>query len=195
MKKFRLKNFSSLTIDAPKFNRAEHMRNLHQSGRYMGTSKIGAWNVSDEKRQRMAEIRSRNLLDKNARGYGSEHAMRVNNKNLLFNKFQGERGFLYVLRFPGSIKVGYSKDWERRTSRQILGGTVIAIVSGTTQELANLEYDVFETFQEYAQLDSTKTRYTEFLDIKVKKDVFKFIKDQVKNNKNLKFEVLYENML
>ena len=46
------------------FNRSQHMRELHAQGRYVGTSKIGLWNISEDKRERMAELRSKNALDK-----------------------------------------------------------------------------------------------------------------------------------
>lgn len=183
MKKYRLKLFSS------NFNRSEHMKQLHAQGRYAGTSKIGEWNVSEDKRVRMAELRSKNALDKNAKGYGSERAMRVNNRNLLYNKFQGESGYFYFLDFPKSIKVGFSKDWERRTTKQILGGKTLMIVSGPTIDLADLEFDVFVEFQEYTQLNQDGTRYTEFLDKKVKWKVYKYIENYVSKNPKLKYEV------
>ena len=171
------------------FNRSEHMKMLHSQGRYAGTSKIGQWNVSEEKRARMAELRSKNALDKNSKGYGSEHAMRVNNRLLLHNKFQGEQGYLYFLEFPNSIKVGFSKDWERRTTKQILGGRTLMIVSGPTIDLADLEFDIFVEFQKYTQLNQDGTRYTEFLEKKVKQKVYKYIEDCVAKNPNLKYEV------
>ena len=171
------------------FNRSEHMKMLHSQGRYAGTSKIGQWNVSEEKRARMAELRSKNALDKNSTGYGSERAMRVNNRLLLHNKFQGEQGYLYFLEFPNSIKVGFSKDWERRTTKQILGGRTLMIVSGPTIDLADLEFDVFVEFQKYTQLNQDGTRYTEFLEKKVKQKVYKYIEDCVAKNPNLKYEV------
>lgn len=183
MNKKRIKLFSS------DFNRSEHMKQLHAQGRYAGTSKIGQWNVSEEKRVRMAELKAKNALDKNAKGYGSEHAMRVNNRILLHNKFQGEDGYLYFLDFPNSIKVGFSKDWERRTTKQILGGRVLMIISGPTIDLADLEFDVFVEFQEYTQLNSDGTRYTEFLDKKVKQRVYKYLEKQVAKNPKLRYEV------
>ena len=104
MGKFKLKR--RLFSDTPTvWNRSEHMKLLHQQGRYAGTSKIGLWNVSDAKRQHMAEIYKRNALDKNSFGYGSEHYQRLANRTLLHNKFQGEQGYLYFLKFPKSIKV------------------------------------------------------------------------------------------
>lgn len=195
MKILRLdKNFSSLVSPTP-FNRSEHMKMLHQQGRYVGTSKIGIWNSSEEKRERMKKMMAVNALDKNSKGYGSEYHMRLNNKILLHNKFQGENGFLYLLKFPGSIKVGFSKNWERRVYYQIpemmhiVGGKVIAIISGPTSDLADLEFDTFMKFKDYTQLDQTKTRYTEFLDLKIRKEVYNFLKQKVKENKNLKFEI------
>ena len=77
------------------WSRSEHMKMLHAQGRYQGTSKIGAWNVSDEKRQRMAAMRVANALDKSSHGYGSEYHMREVNRELLHNKFQGETGYMY----------------------------------------------------------------------------------------------------
>ena len=175
------------------WNRSEHMRLLHQQGRYAGTSKIGVWNSSQEKHDRMIRIREQNLLDKTSRGYGSEYAMRINNRNLLHNKFQGSEGFMYFLEFPGSIKVGFSKDWERRVEKQIpkmiLGGKVIAIISGPTNDLADLEFDTMIKFQEYTKLDPTKTRYTEFLEKSQKSNVYKFLREEVKKNSKLKFEI------
>lgn len=171
------------------FDRAEHMRQLHKDGRYAGTSRIGEWNVSDEKRERMREIRERNSLDKTSRGYGSEYHMRIANRTLLHNKFQGEEGYLYFLVFPNSIKVGFSKDWERRTTKQILGGRVVLIISGPTDDLADLEFDTMINFQDYTKLDSTGTRYTEFLDLSIKKKVYDFLLDKVKLNKKFNIEV------
>ena len=118
---------SSLSSNSP-WNRSEHMKALHAQGRYTGTSKIGLWNSSEEKRLRMAQIMTKNALDKNAKGYGSEYAMRVNNRNLLFNKFQ-----------------------------------------------------------DYTKLNETGTKYTEFLDLKVKKQVYDFLKHRVSENKDLEF--------
>ena len=175
------------------WNRSEHMKMLHSQGRYQGTSKIGIWNQSDEKRQRMEQIRQRNLLDKTSHGYGSEYHQRLANRTLLHNKFQESNGFLYLLEFPGSIKVGFSKDWERRVNKQIpkmiLGGKVIAIISGPTDDLADLEFDTFIKFQAYTKLDSTGTRYTEFLEKSQKQRVYQFLKESVQKNNNLKFEI------
>lgn len=171
------------------FNRSEHMKELHRAGRYEGTSKIGQWNVSDEKRERMKLIREANLLDKNSHGYGSEYHMRIANRTLLHNKFQGESGYMYFLIFPASVKVGFSKDWERRTTKQILGGKVSLIISGPTNDLADLEFDTLVHFQNYTKLDESETRYTEFLDLMIKRDVYKFLKDAVKNNDSLQIEV------
>lgn len=187
MKIQRLKYFSDLTKTP--WNRSEHMKMLHQSGRYTGTSKIGEWNKSEEKRQRMIGYKLANSLNKNSKGYGSEWHMRQNSRTLLHNKFQGELGYMYFLKFPASIKVGFSKDWERRTTKQILGGQVIAIISGPTNDLADLEFDTFIKFQKYTQLDSTKTRYTEFMDIKAKRYVYDYLKQKVKENPKLKFEI------
>ena len=39
------------------WNRSEHMKLLHSQGRYKGTSKIGIWNQSQEKHDRMIAIR------------------------------------------------------------------------------------------------------------------------------------------
>lgn len=171
------------------FDRAAHMRALHASGRYAGTSRIGEWNRSQEKHDRMEQIRQRNLLDKTSHGYGSEYHMRLANKTLLHNKFQGEEGYLYFLKFPGSIKVGFSKDWQRRTTKQILGGTVILIISGPTSELADLEFDTMIKFQDYTRLDSTGTRFTEFLELSQKRNVYNYLLQRVKENKNFKIEV------
>ena len=54
------------------WNRSEHMKELHRLGRYKGTSKIGEWNKSDEKRNRMHALRIKNSMDKSSTGYGSE---------------------------------------------------------------------------------------------------------------------------
>ena len=94
-----------------------------------------------------------------------------------------------MLDFPGSIKVGFSKDWERRTQKQIIGGRVVLIISGPTNDLADLEFDTFVKFQKYTKLDETGRRYTEFLDRRVRKQVYNFLLEQVKLNKNLKLEV------
>ena len=190
MKKLRYKYFSTSG-----FNRSEHMKLLHSQGRYQGTSKIGIWNSSEEKRERMRNIRLANSLDKSSKGYGSEYHMRLANRNLLFNKFQGKTGYLYFLKFPGSIKVGFSKEWDRRVEYQLphqyhlLGGKVIAIISGPTDELADLEFDVFSEFQKYTKLSQDGSRYTEFLDLRIRKEVYKFLEDRVKNSKDLKFEI------
>lgn len=171
------------------WSRSEHMKLLHSQGRYLGTSKIGIWNQSQEKHDRMASIRERNLLDKTSHGYGSEYAQRVNNRNLLHNKFQGENGYLYLLEFPNSIKVGFSKDWERRTTKQILGGKVLVIVSGPTNDLADLEFDTMIKFQKYTKLDATGTRYTEFIEKSKKLEITKFIRETVARNQKLKYEI------
>lgn len=183
-----IKCFSNGANPVP-FNRSEHMKQLHQSGRYLGTSKIGEWNRSAEKHERMELLRRQNALDKTSHGYGSEWHMRQNSRTLLHNKFQGEEGYMYFLRFPGSVKVGFSKNWERRVTKQILGGTVIAIISGPTNDLADLEFDTFSKFQKYTQLSQDGSRYTEFLDLKARKEIYKFLKDQVKQNPKLKFEI------
>lgn len=177
----------------PSWNRSEHMKWLHSQGRYIGTSKIGLWNVSDEKRQRMKEIYERNRLDKTSRGYGSEYWMRQANRTLLGDKFQGESGYFYFLDYPASVKVGFSKDWQRRVNKQlpkqILGGTVIAIISGPTKELAELEYSTMIKFQEYTKLDSTGTRYTEWLEKSQRLNIYRYLKDAVRKNPKLRFEI------
>jgi len=96
---------------------------------------------------------------------------------------------MYFLIFPASVKVGFSKDWERRTTKQILGGKVSLIISGPTNDLADLEFNTLVHFQDYTRLDESGTRYTEFLDLIVKRDVYKFLKDAVKNDKSLQIEV------
>ena len=96
---------------------------------------------------------------------------------------------MYLLKFPASIKVGFSKDWERRTTKQILGGIVIAIISGPTNDLADLEFDTFDRFQKYTKLNESGTRYTEFLDLQIKKQVYDFLKQKVHENPKLKFEI------
>lgn len=179
-------NFSDLLLC---FNRSEHMKQLHKDGRYKGTSKIGIWNSSEEKRERMKNIREKNRLDKNSRGYGSEYHMRMANRTLLHNKFQGQSGFMYFLEFPKTVKVGFSKEWHRRLDKEITGGRVILIISGPTDDLADLEFDTFIEFQDYTQLDETGTRYTEFLDKKVKRKVYDFLLKKVKENRKLKIDV------
>jgi hypothetical protein len=171
------------------FDRSEHMKELHRLGRYAGTSKIGIWNSSQEKRDRMKAIRENNLLNKLSTGYGSEYHQRLANKTLLHNKFQGDEGYVYFLDFPQSIKVGFSKNWERRVTKQILGGRVILIISGPTNELADLEFNTFIKFRDYTQLDSTGTRYTEFMDKTVKRQVYNYLMREVRNNPNFKIEI------
>lgn len=186
----KIKNFSDNTINKP-FNRSEHMKELHRLGRYEGTSKIGIWNSSEEKKERMKLLLSKNALDKNSHGYGSEWHMRMNNRTLLHNKFQGENGYLYFVKYPASIKVGFSKNWERRLNYElphtnnILGGKVIMIISGPTNTLADIEFSVFSEFQKYTQLSQDKTRYTEFMDKRIKNKVYDYLKNQVKNDKEL----------
>ena len=175
------------------WNRSEHMKLLHSQGRYRGTSKIGLWNISEDKRKRMELIRAKNALDKTSTGYGSERYTRTINYELLKSKFHEggvQPGFLYFLEFPKSIKVGYSKDWKRRTSREILGGKVICIISGETLKLGQLEYDVFMEFIDYTLLNEEGTRYTEFMDKKVKRRVWNFIKKRVDEDPDLKFEII-----
>ena len=172
------------------WDRAQHMRELHAQGRYANVdTKIGLWNISQERKERMARLYERNRLDKNSIGFGSETHMRKRNRELLHNKFQGESGYFYLLDFPASIKVGFSKDWERRTTKQILGGNVVKIISGPTDDLADLEFDTFMKFKDYTQLDPTKTRYTEYLDKRIKLQVSKYLEEAVKKNPKLKFEV------
>ena len=184
----RVKRFSISSNPSP-FNRSEHMKQLHAQGRYLGTSKIGQWNQSAEKRERMAGLLAKNALDKTSHGYGSEWHQRMNNRTLLHNKFQGEEGYIYLLRFPGSIKVGFSKNWERRVTKQILGGKVVLIISGPTDKLADLEFDTFTNFQSYTQLSQDRTRYTEFLDLRCRREVYKFLLDAVSRDPSLHIEV------
>jgi hypothetical protein len=172
------------------WDRAQHMRELHAQGRYKGVdTKIGLWNVSQERKDRMRKYYEQNHLDKTSWGFGSEHHQRLRNRELLHNKFQGESGYLYLLDFPGSIKVGFSKDWERRTTKQILGGKVLKIISGPTNDLADLEFDTFMEFQDFTQLDSTKTRYTEYMDKTALSDVQKFLDKAVRKNPKLRYEI------
>ena len=53
-------NFSDLLLC---FNRSEHMKQLHKDGRYKGTSKIGIWNSSEEKRERISNRAFRRQRD------------------------------------------------------------------------------------------------------------------------------------
>jgi len=167
------------------WSRSEHMKNLHAQGRYAGTSRIGEWNVSQEKRQRMANYRKANALDKTSHGYGSEYHMRESNRELLHNKFQGETGYMYFLEFPGSVKVGFSKNWERRTTKQIMGGTVLMIISGPTTDLADLEFDTLMKFQDYTKLNNEGTRYTEFLEKTKKSQIHRFLTESIRKNPKL----------
>lgn len=169
------------------WSRSEHMKELHRQGRYKGTSKIGEWNKSKDKRDRMAALRIKNQKDKSSRGYGSEYHMRLSNRELLFNKLQGKSGYLYYLDFPASVKAGFSKNYEGRTS--YLGGSIICVVSGPTEELADLEFDIFIEFMDYTQLNSEGTRYTEFMDRKIRKKVYDFIIDRVNNSDKLNFVI------
>ncbi len=142
----------------------------------------------------MQGIYAKNALDKSSTGYGSELFMRSRNRELLHNKFQGESGFIYFLEFPGSIKVGFSRNWERRTTYELypkktyLAGKVLMIISGPTPELADLEYNTFIKFQPYTQLNSEGTRYTEFMQKSVKSRVRKFLEQAVAENSNFKIE-------
>lgn len=165
------------------FDRSAHMRELHKSGRYAGTSRIGEWNRSDEKRTHMSELRSKNSMDKTSKGYGSEYHMRQANRLLLHNKFQGNTGYLYYLEFPATVKVGFSKDYQKRTS--YLGGKVLMIITGPTDQLADLEFDTFIQFMNYTKLNDEGTRYTEFLDKCVKDDVNKFLIDRINSSNEL----------
>lgn len=196
MKNKLIKKFSDINSS---FNRSEHMKELHRQGRYVGTSKIGLWNISEEKRERMKSILAKNALDKNSHGYGSEWHMRMNNRTLLHNKFQGESGYLYFIKFPSSIKVGFSKNWERRLNYElphtnhILGGKLIMIISGPTNTLADIEFSVFTKFQQYTQLSEDKTRYTEFMNKGIRNEVYEFLKEEVNKNKDLK--ILIDNKI
>lgn len=171
------------------FDRSARMKELHQQGRYKGTSKIGEWNKSEEKRERMKRIRERNAKDKKSRGYGSEYHQRLANRTLLHNKFQGASGYMYFLVFPASIKVGFSKNWERRTTKQIMGGRVVLIISGPTDNLADLEFDTLIEFQDYTKLTPDGKRYTEFLDLSVKEDVHEYLLERVLQDPALKIEI------
>jgi len=175
------------------FDRSERMKQLHREGRYAGTSKISEWNKSEERKERMQNIRSRNAKDKTSKGYGSEYKMRVDNRNLILSQYRGTPGFFYFLDFPtlDSIKVGYSKNWEFRTKYQLVAKKtntpekVLMILSGKSEDLADLEYNTLLEFQDYTRLDSTGTRYTEFLDRHVKSDVYSYILDWIKNSPSL----------
>jgi hypothetical protein len=179
------------------FNRSERMKQLHREGRYKGTSKIGDWNKSDERKERMKRILEQNSKDKSSEGYGSERKMRLDNKNLLLSQYHGQQGFLYFLDFPGldSVKVGFSKNWKFRTDYQLVSKksqteeNVLMIISGLTEDLAELEYNTLIEFQEYTRLDNSGTRYTEYLDRKIKSNVYKYLEKQVKENPTLKFEI------
>lgn len=169
------------------WDRSQHMKELHALGRYANVpSGFKLWNSSEEKRERMMRLKEMNRFDKSSRGYGSEYHMRLRNRELLHNKFQGEDGYFYFLEFPKTIKIGFSKDWERRTTSQILGGKVLMIISGPTSKLADLEFDSMIKFQDYTQLDSTKTRYTEYLDKKIMPQVKKYLEDTVRKDRDLK---------
>ena len=185
----KLKSYS----ETVPWNRSEYMKQLHAQGRYKGTSKIGLWNVSQERKERMRQIYDRNRLDKNSHGYGSEYWMRQANRTLLGDKFQGESGFLYFLDYPASVKVGFSKDWKRRVEKQlpkqILGGAVIMIISGPTKDLADLEFNTMIKFQKYTKLNSEGTRYTEWLEKSQKRNIYNFLVSEVTKNPKLKFEI------
>lgn len=169
------------------WSRSEHMKELHRQGRYAGTSRIGEWNKSKDKRDRMSALRLKNSKDKTSHGYGSEYHMRLSNRELLFNKLQGTFGYLYFLDFPDSIKVGFSKNYEGRVS--YLGGRIICVINGPTEELADLEFDTFIKFMDYTKLNSAGTRYTEFMDKSVRSDVYKFLKNRVSKSSKLEFVI------
>lgn len=179
------------------FDRSARMKQLHAEGRYKGTSKIGEWNKSDERKERMKEIRNKNSKDKSSKGYGSEYKMRIDNKNLLLSQYKGQKGYLYYLNFPtiDSVKIGFSKNWEFRTTYQLVSKKseipeeVLIIVSGLTEELAELEFNALLHFQDYTRLDSSGTRYTEYLDDKIKKELYDYILNWVKDNPKLKIEI------
>lgn len=113
--------------------------------------------------------------------------MRELNRELLHNKFQGKSGYLYFLDFPGSVKIGFSKDWERRTGQQILGGRVIMIIAGPTDDLADLEFDTLIEYQKYTRLNDAGTRYTEFLEKRARAGIWKTLDEAVSKNRALKF--------
>ena len=164
------------------FDRSERMKQLHREGRYIGTSKIGEWNKSEERRERMKTIRDKNSKDKTSKGYGSEYKMRVDNKNLLLSQYKGQHGFLYYLDFPtlDCVKIGYSKNWEFRTTYQIMPKksdipeNILLLVSGLTEDLAELEFNALLDFQDWTKLNQDGTRYTEFLDDKVKSKLYNY---------------------
>lgn len=179
------------------FDRSERMKQLHREGRYVGTSKIGEWNKSDERKERMKTIREKNSKDKTSKGYGSEYKMRVDNRNLLLSQYKGQKGYLYYLDFPtlSSVKIGYSKNWEFRTSYQIVSKkseipeTILLVVSGLTEDLAELEFNALLDFQDYTRLNAEGTRYTEFLDEKIKAKLYNYILDWTNNNPDLKIKI------
>lgn len=177
------------------WSRSEHMKKLHASGRYLGTSKIGLWNVSGEKRDRMSRIRSANQTDKTSRGYGSEYHMRVANRTLLSNKFQSSQGYIYFVQFPDKIKVGFSKEPDRRLGREITGGNLILLLSGPTNVLAQLEFDTFLEFQDYTLLDPTLGRYTEYLDPRVSKQVYDYLLESVSSDPTRGIKIEKQNKL
>ena len=63
------------------------------------------------------------------------------------------------------------------------------IISGPTNDLADLEFDTFMKFQDYTKIDSTGTHYTEYLEKSKKLEVSKFLESAVKKNPNLKIIV------
>jgi hypothetical protein len=109
--------------------------------------------------------------------------MRLTNRRLLHNKFQSQSGYFYILEFPASIKVGFSKNYEGRIS--YLGGKILEVVAGPTNDLADLEFDILVKFQDCTLLSSDGSRYTEFMDKKISKEVIKFVNSTVKKSKNL----------
>jgi hypothetical protein len=189
-------DFSDL-VSIDFFDRSARMKELHRQGRYLGTSRIGEWNRSDEKRTRMKLIRERNAIDKSSTGYGSERKMRLDNKNLLLTQYSGQPGFLYFLDFPtlNSVKIGFSKNWEFRTTYQLVSKKsnteedILMIISGVTEDLAEIEYNALLKFQEHTILDPTGTRYTEYLSRDIKADIYKYLEDEVRKNPKLKFEI------
>lgn len=134
----------------------------------------------------MEELRKKNSMNKSSKEYGSEYQMRVTNRRLLNNKFQSSSvGYLYILEFPGSIKVGFSKDYKGRTN--YLGGDIVSIISGPTNDLADIEFDIMIKFIDFTILDSTGSRYTEFIEKSVKSEVLKFVDDKVRSSRSLKY--------
>lgn len=158
---------------------SKDMKNLHEQGTYVGTSKLGEYNKSEKHRKIASENAKNRRLDKESTAFNSEYSDRIRNRDNILSRYNlTDERYLYVLVFDDKIKVGSTSKLDRRLGT-LSGFNAKHIYKGTVEQMANLECELFLAFKNHTLLSEDGTYYTEYLDRDCLDAVLTFINSNI----------------